>query len=411
MESFLVIIIFIITINFKKFRRILLEDHLISIAGITIIILRIWLTCLIFIRNYKPKGAYQFAILLYLIMIALLIAFRVRSLINYYIFFEVVLLPIFVLILGWGYQPERLIASLFILFYTIVASLPLLTRLLYINWLRGRTALKLLLLRANSIDLILSLFFTLAFLIKLPIFGVHLWLPKAHVEAPVAGSIILAGVLLKLGGYGLILRSLILIHLNLINVIGVWAMLGGSLLSILIVTISDIKVIIAYSSVVHIRMVSLISLSGVRLGALGGIIMIISHGFTSSGIFRAANIIYERSHRRSLVSNKGLISLNPRLTALWFLLITLNFAGPFTINLASEIIIIGGLITLSWNYWFPIFLICFFSLTYNLILYASLQQGVMQAYLTEYVEFNNREIIRTWSHLWPGVGILFIMRI
>lgn len=310
--------------------------------------------------------------------------------------------------LGWGYQPERLRAAFYIFFYTITASLPLLLTIVFITGEIGTGRIVLGRISRRSPSNILILMLVMAFIVKFPIYFFHLWLPKAHVEAPVSGSMILAGVLLKLGGYGLFLTMMFRVgRLASNRVLSVAAIVGAGMLAIMILRMADMKVAIAYSSVVHIRIVIVVYTRNRALGIIGGLWIIIAHGITSSGIFRAANMMYERRHSRSLVNNKGVLSLIPFFTIIWFLLIVLNFGGPFTINLFREIVIIGGLMSVSWWFRITIRMVCFFSAAYNLNLYASTQQGQCANFGVNHWTVNNREILTLSSHVWPA-GLLLL---
>ena len=159
-------------------------------------------------HSYKVTNHFyqKFMFVLILIIFLLYLTFTASDLLSFYIFFEGSLIPIYLLIVGWGYQPERLQAGIYLLLYTIFASLPLLISIFFTGKIIGGYNFLLLnnLIEAPFWIRIWFFFSIFAFLVKLPAFYVHLWLPKAHVEAPVSGSIMLAGVLLKLGCYGII---------------------------------------------------------------------------------------------------------------------------------------------------------------------------------------------------------------
>ena len=380
------------------------ERGLLDFPSFFLITLTAWLRVLIIIIRVKIFKSSAFFNLLIILFLRLALRFSVASLFLFYLFFEWSLLPIFLIILGWGYQPERLRASLLLFFYTLFASLPLLLVLLYWRQIAFITGFKdaVLILTQRGVRFVILRFITiLAFVVKFPIYFVHLWLPKAHVEAPVAGSIILAGILLKLGGYGIIRLSAFFLHNPLIFSVGVLTIWGGGILGALCLRIRDIKVIIAYSSVVHIRLVFIGVIRYFSWGLNGAMVIIVAHGLCSSGIFAWANMVYERRHSRSLTLNKGLLTISPSFSFWWFLLIVRNFAGPFTLNLAGEIFLIINTMVCRNLFWVRIALISFFSAGYSLLLYSSTQQGRTGAGNILGLEGNNLEQQVIFAHVWP----------
>lgn len=351
--------------------------------------------------NYKNN--------LYFILVTLslflILTFRVNTFILFYFYFELRLIPIFLIIIGWGYQPERLKAGLLIFFYTLVASLPLLLIILYIliisnNMLIFST------IRLNfkfSIQrfTLYKIFIILAFLVKFPIYSVHLWLPKAHVEAPVSGSIILAGVLLKLGGYGLIRVWFLSGNRTLIYLFIRISLIGGRILGIMCILNRDIKVVIAYSSVVHISII-IVCLFLINMWCVeGGIRIILAHGICSSGLFAGANLLYERAHSRSyLLVGRRLAKLSSY-SVIWFLLLVCNFGGPFSLNLLGEIILIVGISRISKIMLLTITFLSLFSAAYSIILYSTTQQGQCLTISQHTQILNCREMLIIIRHIWP----------
>nr|YP_010230456.1 NADH dehydrogenase subunit 4 [Rhodinia fugax]QSV08497.1 NADH dehydrogenase subunit 4 [Rhodinia fugax] len=371
-----------------------------------LILLSIWICGLMIMASenlFKLNFYYTFFLFnVIFLLIMLYLTFSVMNLFMFYLFFEGSLIPTLLLIVGWGYQPERIQAGMYLMFYTLFASLPLFMGIFYIfNNMDGFMIYFLKFYNLNYYLLYLSM--VLAFLVKMPMYFVHLWLPKAHVEAPVSGSMILAGIMLKLGGYGLLRVLIFLQKINLkLNYIWVSiSLLGGFYISLKCFCQMDIKSLIAYSSVAHMSIV----IGGIMVmnywGYMGSYILMIGHGLCSSGMFCLANISYERFHSRSMYINKGLMNFMPSMSLWWFLLLSSNMAAPPSLNLMGEISLINSM--MSWSYFSMILLmlISFFSAGYSLYLFSYTQHGKYYQGLYSFSMGVSREYLMLFLHWFP----------
>lgn len=245
------------------------------------------------------------------LVVLLIIFFLSIDLLIFYLIFEIRLIPTFFLIIFWGGNIERLSASYYLIIYMLLISFPLLIYIIKIYSLGLRLKFRLIMIVIYMYDYRFGgfLIIYMAFYIKIPIYVVHIWLPKAHVEAPVYGSIILAGILLKMGRYGLIrlLEVFTYIRIKFNYIILRLRIIGRVIVRILCLIQVDMKRLVAYSSVVHINIILCALITIHKLGVLGRYIIIISHGLCSSGLFYIVNLFYERRGRRLLVFNKGAI--------------------------------------------------------------------------------------------------------
>nr|QFQ01352.1 NADH dehydrogenase subunit 4 [Oplophorus typus]QUL61618.1 NADH dehydrogenase subunit 4 [Oplophorus typus] len=380
-----------------------------------LILLSFWITALVVGGSQKilDKNNFvsMFLLMNVLLLLSLVLTFCCLDYLLFYVCFESSLIPTLILILGWGYQPERLQAGVYMLFYTLFASLPLLVSLLSLYSLEGSLGISLVSVGSVS-GLVGSVWYictVFAFVVKLPMFMVHLWLPKAHVEAPVAGSMILAGVLLKLGGYGLIRVLPIFAEVNK-NFIWFWISMGtvgGVLVSFICLRQTDIKALIAYSSVAHMGLV----LCGLMLfswwGLGGAVSVMIGHGLCSSGLFCLANMAYERVGSRSLLVSKGLLNFMPSMALWWFLLSAGNMAAPPTLNLLGEISLIISVVSWSKLSMVAIGLLSFFSAAYTLYLFSMSQHGKFFSSLFSCCSGKVREYLVLMLH-WLPLNIMIL---
>nr|BBH15648.1 NADH dehydrogenase subunit 4 [Naja kaouthia] len=307
------------------------------------------------------------------------LTFTAYTLTLMYVMFEATLIPTMVIITRWGQQAERLTAGTYFMLYTLTTSMPLLMSTLFLNNTSNTPTLFTQIAQTNNqwTELILWLACLTAFLAKMPIYGLHLWLPKAHVEAPIAGSMILAAVLLKLGGYGIIRMSQTLPTLKTdmflpFIVLSLW---GATLASLTCLQQTDLKSLIAYSSISHMGLVIAAISIQTQWSLAGAMAMMIAHGFTSSALFCLANTTYERTKTRIMILTRGLHNILPMTTIWWLLANLMNIATPPSINFTSELLIASSLFN-----WCPTSIILFgllmlITATYSLHMFLSTQMN------------------------------------
>lgn len=355
---------------------------------------------------YEKKRGY--ILNLVLLGFFLCLAFSISNIILFYVFFEASLLPTLLLIIGWGYQPERLQAGTYIILYTVAASLPLFLIIIWWCLVRGTNDIYIQKRIIYSVSSILVIFILGAFLVKLPIYSLHLWLPKAHVEAPLVGSIILAGILLKLGGYGvyLIRRSFSLrknLRIIFIVSISIW---GGLLATFICLRQIDVKALVAYSSVGHIGIVRAGFILDTHWGITRALITILAHGFSRSALFCLAYFTYSKRHTRNIPYIRGILQLYPILSLWWFLFCCINIAAPPTLNLVGELLISVTLWKISGFLGVVIGLIVFFRAAYNIYLYTNINHGFHSNYLSRSISLISYENLSLFLHLVPLLLLL-----
>nr|UFK29722.1 NADH dehydrogenase subunit 4 [Pseudorhombus levisquamis] len=343
----------------------------------------------------------------------LIMAFSATEIILFYVMFEATLIPTLMLITRWGNQAERLNAGTYFLFYTLAGSLPLLVALLLLQNTSGTLSLLTLQYGNHTLSHCYADKFwwaacLLAFLVKMPLYGVHLWLPKAHVEAPIAGSMVLAAVLLKLGGYGMIRMVVVLEPLTKqlsypFIVLALWGIvMAGSIC----LRQPDLKSLIAYSSVSHMGLVAAGVLIQTPWGLTGSLILMIAHGLTSSALFCLANTNYERTHSRTMLLARGLQMGLPLMASWWFVMSLANLALPPLPNLMGELAIIISLI--GWSWWTLLLTGSGTLITaaYSLHMFLTTQRGPIPTHMVALDPTHTREHLLIALHLTPLVLLI-----
>ena len=325
-------------------------NYKVGIDGISIlfVVLTAFITplCILSVNNSVKVRLRDFLIAILIMESFMIGVFCALDLVIFYLFFEAGLIPMFLIIGIWG-GPKRVYSAFKFFLYTLLGSVLMLVAIISIYWITGTTdVIKLYELGIDpKYQNLLWLAFFSSFAVKTPMWPVHTWLPDAHVEAPTAGSVLLAAILLKMAGYGFIRFSLGLfpfaseIFTPLIYVLSLIAIVFTSLIALMQ---EDMKKLIAYSSVAHMGFVTLGIFTLKQQGIEGSIIQMISHGLVSAALFLCVGVVYDRIHSRLINTYGGIVSIIPKYSIL-FMLFTLAALGlPGTSGFIGEFLILMG---------------------------------------------------------------------
>ncbi len=393
---------FVSNLNFLNF-NILNLNLLFGLDGISILFF--FLTsflcflCILFVQ--KENLLKEYLIALFLIELILLIVFSLMDLFLFYIFFEAILIPMYFLVGLWGSRERKIRAAYLLFFYTIVGSVLLLISILYIYSITGTFNFEYLsnikFYLTNLEQKLLWLGFFISFSSKIPMFPFHIWLPEAHVEASTTGSVLLAGILLKLGVYGFVRYNLVLFPEAsefFTPLVYTLSLIGVIFASFNAIRQTDLKRIVAYSSIAHMNLVVMGLFSFDVIGLQGALLQSISHGFVAGSLFFLIGILYNRYHSRILHYYGGLTSVMP-LYAGFFLVFTMaNIALPGTSSFIGEFLILLGIY--SENIFAGIIstLSVIFSGAYSLWLYNRIMFGNLQSDFTlKFKDLNEQEFL------------------
>lgn len=302
--------------------------------------------CVLFV--WEEKWLKEYLLILLILDLLLLLVFSVLDLFLFYIFFEAILIPMYLMIGTLGSRERKIRAAYLFFFYTLFGSLFMLIAIVYIYNVVGTLNLEYLFSWTFTFNeqYWLWIAFFLSFASKIPMFPLHIWLPEAHVEAPTVGSVLLAGILLKLGVYGFLRFSITLFPLASVYfspLVYFFSIIGVIYASLTAIRQTDFKRVIAYSSVAHMNLITLGIFSFNNISIEGALLQSISHGFVSGALFLLIGILYDRYHSRLLYYYGGLVHTMP-LYSIFFLFFTLaNIALPGTSSFVGEFLILTGI--------------------------------------------------------------------
>lgn len=325
--------------------------------------------------------------------------FSTLDLLLFYIFFESILIPMYLIVGIWGSRERKIRAAYFFFLYTLLGSVLMLLSILYIFYQAGTTDYEVLLtfIFSKTEQQFLWFSFFGSFATKVPMVPAHLWLPEAHVEAPTAGSVILAGVLLKLGTYGFIRFSFPLFpaaSFYFAPIVYLFSIIGIVYTSFTAIRQTDFKRIIAYTSVAHMNLVMVGLFSFNVIGLEGAILQSLSHGFVASALFLIIGIVYERHHTRMVKYYGGLAHTMPLYTFLFLFFTMSNIGLPGTGSFVGEFLILAGSFKANTSATFISATGMIIGGCYSLWLFNRISYGNLKIqYLKNYVDINKREAL------------------
>ena len=393
------------------------SDYYLGVDGISIwfVLLTAFMTVIVVLAGWQvieTRVSQYYAA--FLILSGLLIgAFAAADGLLFFVFFEATLIPMYVIIGVWG-GANRIYAAIKFFLYTFAGSLLMLVALVYLyyasdgrfgifDWHQVRLGM--------TEQTLLFLAFFAAFAVKVPMWPVHTWLPDAHVEAPTGGSIILAAIMLKLGAYGFVRFSLPIVpdasHALAGYVIAL-SLIAVVYIGLVALVQSDMKKLVAYSSIAHMGFVTLGFFIFNPIGMAGGIVQMISHGFVSGAMFFCIGVMYDRMHSRNITDYGGVVNTMPKFAAFFMLFVMANAGLPATSGFVGEFMVILGAV--QYNFWIALIAgtTLVLGAAYSLWMYKRVIFGeVANTHVAELIDVNGRELailtLLAAAVLWIGL--------